>query len=235
MSTPYSKNLWRMGVYKHKNVIYLQVDSSRLEGDPSDTSFFDRIGRGFETVSTITPEGGSSQSVDSIPTEYCVVEKLHLNGIRLILGAEIDCVQDGFPVHEKSKHYVELKTSKVLLSDYQALNFRKYKLLKYWIQSFLAGVRTIVVGFHRDGILEHIHEFNTLAIPRECKNEWNANICLNFTSSVLSFLQKEVQENVYYTLSYDPIESKNAGLANHLRLLVNSDSSPKWFRDSSKQ
>lgn len=67
--------------------------------------------------------------------------------------------------HTPPAHYVELKTNKMILSERDKWTFERYlapcrkcqsrianpctrhKLLKFWAQSFLAGVPYIVVGF----------------------------------------------------------------------------------------
>ena len=43
----------------------------------------------------------------------------------------------------------------------------RYKLLKFWVQSFLANVPTIVVGFRDDnGFLRSVQTLETLTVPR---------------------------------------------------------------------
>jgi hypothetical protein len=52
----------------------------------------------------------------------------------------------------------ELKTNKMLTTERDRTSFERYKLLKFWSQSFLAGVPRVVVGFRDDesiGTLRH--------------------------------------------------------------------------------
>jgi hypothetical protein len=65
-----------------------------------------------------------------------------------------------------SRQYVELKTS-ALLTERRQHSFERYKLLKFWAQSFLLNVPTIVVGFRTDdGQVKKLQAFKTLEIPK---------------------------------------------------------------------
>jgi RAT1-interacting protein len=75
--------------------------------------------------------------------EFCSVVRTKLGAHRVMMGAEMDCCD----VSDKGKRfYVELKTTREL-DDRTVDRFEREKLLKFWIQSFVAGVPYIVVGF----------------------------------------------------------------------------------------
>jgi hypothetical protein len=64
------------------------------------------------------------------------------------------------------------------------------KLLKFWAQSFLLGVPTIIVGFRdQDGIVRRLEELDTASIPGKVKKlgrgSWDGNICINFAAQFL--------------------------------------------------
>lgn len=64
------------------------------------------------------------------------------------------------------------------------------KLLKFWAQSFLLGVPTIIVGFRdQQGIVHRVEELDTASIPAKVKkvgkNSWDGNICINFAAEFL--------------------------------------------------
>ncbi|KAG0040235.1 Dom-3 Z [Podila clonocystis] len=69
-------------------------------------------------------------------------------------------------------------------------------LLKFWAQSFLPGIPTIIVGFRDDdGNVVHVQTFKTMEIPRLVRGKegaWDTTICINFLDSVLSFLKRLV-------------------------------------------
>ena len=73
-----------------------------------------------------------------------------------------------------SRQYVELKTS-ALLTQRRQHSFERYKLPKFWAQSFLLNVPTVVVGFRtEDGEVQKLQSFKTLEIPKlvRGKNLW---------------------------------------------------------------
>jgi len=86
-------------------------------------------------------------------------------------------------------------------------NFEKFKLLRYWIQSYLVGVPTIIVGFRdNDGILKSIQRYDTLRLPSLAHNKWDPTACINFTNEILKLLAKEITEDEKpYLLLFDPL------------------------------
>lgn len=40
-----------------------------------------------------------------------------------------------------------MKTSKMIMTERDRFSFERYKLIKFWSQSYLAGVPRVVVGF----------------------------------------------------------------------------------------
>ena len=90
---------------------------------------------------------------------------------------------------ENPIHWVELKTSAEIRNDRDMLKYER-KLLKFWAQSFLLGVPTIIVGFRdRNGIVHHLEELDTASIPGKVKNigmgTWDGNVCINFAAAFL--------------------------------------------------
>lgn len=86
-------------------------------------------------------------------------------------------------------HWVELKTSAEIRNDRDMLKYER-KLLKFWAQSFLLGVPTIIVGFRDQyGIVHRLEELDTASIPGRVKKigrgSWDGNICINFASAFL--------------------------------------------------
>ena len=82
---------------------------------------------------------------------------------------------------------MELKTSKRPLSAHDIEKYERYKLLKFWLQSFLAGVPTIVIGFRDDaGNVVDLKALETMAIPRSVrpKGYWDPTACFNFGKTV---------------------------------------------------
>ncbi len=98
--------------------------------------------------------------------------------------------------------WVELKTSQDIQSDRDLDAFER-KLLKFWIQSFLLGVPTIVVGFrNRHGRLVRLEEIATEGIPGTVRQRavqqgrpqppWDGDTCINFAAAFLSWLRATI-------------------------------------------
>jgi RAT1-interacting protein len=146
--------------------------------------------------------------VDSNP-EYCVLVTTGVGKTRVLLGAEVDAVQDYKPATRADyktdrplNHYVELKTTRVVDSVRSARAFER-KLLRTWAQSFLIGVPRVVYAF-RDGtgIIRSLQEFRTAEIPKLVHSStvsggsnapaWNGNECVAFYAAVLEWIKATV-------------------------------------------
>ncbi|KAL6946244.1 hypothetical protein ACO0RG_000390 [Hanseniaspora osmophila] len=150
--------------------------------------------------------------------QYNILVKTGIGNCKMILGAEVDAVFDFKEesqkigeVPENLKHYLELKTSKMITNAHQAKTFEN-KLFNAWLQCFLVGVPRITYGFRDDDFnLVAVEEFLTNEIPVNLKN-MNSLVSNHFGDSikwygaVVEWLLKNVeykegQEN-YYRLFY---------------------------------
>ncbi|XP_031501581.1 NAD-capped RNA hydrolase DXO1 [Nymphaea colorata] len=194
---------WEMGVHKRKGVVYLDVH--KLPERPQ--SEIDRRrcywGYSFESIATQDPKGADfdePQPVDA-NVEFCSIIKTKLGAHRIIMGAEMDCCD----VSESGKkYYIELKTNREL-DFHTEERFERQKLLKFWIQSFLAGVPFIVIGFRDDaGHLLRVERLSTKDITQrvKMKNYWQGGVCLAFADEVLCWLYGTVKENEDYILQF---------------------------------
>ncbi|KAK1306831.1 hypothetical protein QJS10_CPA10g01036 [Acorus calamus] len=193
---------WEMGVHKRNGVIYLDVH--KLPERPQ--SELDRRrcywGYSFESVATESSgfDGDGLRHINA-NVEYCSVIKTKLGAHRIIMGAEMDCCDT---MDDGKRFYVELKTSREL--DHRTEErFEREKLLKFWIQSFLAGVPFIVIGFRDDhGRLVRTERLRTKDITHrvKMKNYWQGGVCLAFADEVLCWLYGTVKENEDYILQF---------------------------------
>lgn len=158
----------------------------------------------FETLATEDgrADGEGIHHVDT-NVEFCSVLKTKLGAHRVLMGAEMDCCDS---TDDGRRFYVELKTSREL--DYHTEErFEREKLLKIWIQSFLAGVPYIVIGFRNDaGRLVRTERLRTKDITQrvKMKNYWQGGVCLAFADEVLCWLYGTVKENEDYILQFAP-------------------------------
>jgi RAT1-interacting protein len=153
LGTAYNRDdVWEMGIHKRRGTIYLDVHKTP-EAPHLDVERQKRMcywGYSYERFATesaspplVNGTARKQKSTVDANVEYCAVVRTKLGPHRIIMGAEMDCYDTG---SDGRKHFVELKTSKVL--DARTVDrFERDKLLKFWIQSFLAGVQRIVVGY----------------------------------------------------------------------------------------
>lgn len=109
----------------------------------------------------------------------------------------------------------------------------RFKLLKWWAQSFLVGIPTIICGYRNDSgrvskLKTHqVHELpamskvTTLAVQHQyflkyyyiyhmllCifQEHWSANVCMNFCNEFLEFVRRSILKsdpNIHYAFTYN--------------------------------
>lgn len=193
LQTPYNeKNDWTMNVDKRQDCLYLDVqltDDAKVSR-PVRNSYQSKCcyaGRRFETISTV--------QASSVGAEYCGVFQCKLGDLKLILAAEIDCqIED---------EYVELKTFRVLSNSKDQYVFERFKLLAFWIQSYLVGIPTIICGF-RDAAFTLVkrQKFQTKDLPGYGKKYWTPRVCLNFAHQLLTWIIAHTENDISYHLTY---------------------------------
>lgn len=143
---------------------------------------------------------------------FITVIRARLNKHSLVFGAEVDCRTKDHG--EAPANYIELKTSLKPHNHHHHYTFKRYKLIKWWAQSYLAGVPKIICGYRdHNGQVKEFQTFNTLAIPRLVRDEenlWDSSICLNFLDRFLDWVKTVVVKSgpgVMYTFSWrEPFE-----------------------------
>jgi len=170
---------------------------------------------GYKFEQYMTSDTPSSAPNLSAPVnekeEYCIILKGRLNSHTFLYGAEVDgkdpdCLKNHTP--ESTKSYIELKTSRIITSDRQNRNFCRFKLLKWWLQSFLIGIPKIICGFRNDhGIVKNLTLFPVNDIPKMAQNMWSPASCLNFGSHFLDYVKSCVKKDnpcVVYKFYWKP-------------------------------
>jgi RAT1-interacting protein len=133
-----------------------------------------------EPPSQASQEDMAARSTNTVNNnvQFCSIWKTSVGNHKLIMGGEIDCLVSD-KESTSSRDYCELKTNRVLTTERQKESFEKFKLLRVWGQSFLAGVRTIIFGYRDDaGNLISTEEMKTLEIPRRVRSKgyWDPNV-----------------------------------------------------------
>ena len=107
----------------------------------------------------------------------------------------------------KPEKFLELKTSRIIETEKQNRNFRRFKLLKWWSQSFLVGTRHIQCGWRDDqGLVTDLQTFTVRDIPKTAV-DWRPNCCANFLSSFLALLVSRITRddlNTVHRVSWNP-------------------------------
>lgn len=196
---------WEMGVHKRNGVVYLDVH--KLPERPQSELERRRCywGYCFESLATEDPTRADGEGVHHVDAnvEYCSVIKTKLGAHRVLMGAEMDCCDS---TDDGRRFYVELKTSREL-EYHTEERYEREKLLKFWIQSFVAGVPYVVIGFRDDsGRLVRTERLRTKDITErvKMKNYWQGGVCLAFADEVLCWLYGTVKDNEDYILQFAP-------------------------------
>lgn len=167
----------------------------------------------FETLSLIpTPPPNTTpaqvRAYQSAQTsnhaQHCSIVHTSFGPHTLLLGGEVDGLLGPKPSpaeqHDKPIPWVELKTAEQLPPPHRqqhrdVLRFER-KLLKFWAQSFLLGVPTIIVGFRtKAGVLTGTQTFSTTELPgmvRRGTGCWDGNVCINFAAGFLGWLKEVI-------------------------------------------
>ncbi|POM63591.1 Rai-1 like protein [Phytophthora palmivora] len=214
MGTPYnSKNEWTFDVEKRDGCVYLDVrrtqqdiDSNRNPHENQRRGAF--AGRRFEIYAThpksSDPHGNEQRKVNE-DEEFCSISAMTLGDKRLIVAAEIDCYDDkGIQVDGK-REYVELKTFRLLQCEKDQFVFERFKLLAFWIQSFLVGTPKIVCAFRNDDFqVRKLQSFHVTEIPNCCRKHWSPVVCLNFTKALLDWIYEHAEDGRVHRVTYLP-------------------------------
>lgn len=221
MGTPWGRNAWQVRVQRVGATLFFDIvhENRAAESDPAQAKF---TYWGYKFEQLCTQSTGTTQNTTEVnpANQFCALYRLKFDGpFRCLVAAEIDCFDskpaasrekdsDGAPsakqrLVEKQFH-VELKTSKLIETEKDDFTFRRYKLLSYWIQSYLVATPAIVVGFRdSSGIVHQLETYDVHQLPGLAKDFWKPSIALNFTSQVLRETKRVcVKENVVYSILF---------------------------------
>ncbi|VDN06446.1 unnamed protein product [Thelazia callipaeda] len=207
-ATPYeTQDDWQLCFVRFKSVIFVcEFSTDRKVRRIQSASHRERLmtfwGHKFEQYVThqfLTDKPKTDEPVSNLE-EFRIVVKTRIKKrerFRLLYSAETDCTNaDG--------NYVELKTS----FDNFGGTFREHKSRKWWIQSFLAGIKNIVTGFRdRNGFVTHVGLVNVSDLPYNAP--WSSNVILNFFYAALDRMKELLSTSpdlTYYLLIFDPSE-----------------------------
>ncbi|XP_014327938.1 decapping and exoribonuclease protein [Xiphophorus maculatus] len=219
LTTPYeTREGWLLAVTRFNGTLYIsEVETEAAcrerENRPERNKEMMYWGYKFEqymcadsTNSTPDPSG-----VVNTNEAFCTVVQTRLTDHKLLFSGEVDCRDRDPGAPPPPACYMELKTSAEICTPKQRSNFHRFKLLKWWAQSFLPGVPRVVAGFRdHDGTVVSVETFQISKISQVIKNEyncWKPTVCMNFCCDFLSFVKREATEDnpsVVYLFSWEP-------------------------------
>ncbi|KAF9345775.1 hypothetical protein BGX34_004463 [Mortierella sp. NVP85] len=196
----------------------------------------------IEEVDLNDPElTGRLDGIVDTNLQYCTVARTKLGRNSIIMGAEVDCISEPKrpPPHNPLTNYIELKTSRVISNPRERNSFERHKLLKFWAQSFLPGIPTIIVGFRDDdGNVVTVETFKTMEIPRLVRGKegaWDTTICINFLDGVFNFLRKIIvvdDPETTYTIRWDaPFKAIEVEFDGKRNKFLTEQFLSRWNRD----
>nr|ADD24238.1 Dom3Z [Lepeophtheirus salmonis] len=212
MKTPYERREpWCYSVVKYRDTIYLKAEETEYARNQKDrvSPFIQKTmewGYKFEHILSQTSDSNMDNVINT-NEEYDSVYRTELEGMAIIYGAEMDAIFKSQKPEVNVEDFVEFKTSKEFQNDRNYQNFVKYKVLKWWCQSFLVGITTIVCGFRDDdGFVRRIEDFSVRDIPKLEGVTWKPNVCMGFLKNLLKTLKNDIilTPNIVYNVSFDP-------------------------------
>ncbi|KAG0148887.1 hypothetical protein CROQUDRAFT_654241 [Cronartium quercuum f. sp. fusiforme G11] len=217
---------WEMNAMMVDGTIYIEenVSPATIAAHVAESSNLipSYYGHSYESLMTSPP--GRFNAVDT-NVQWCSVVKANLNNIKLILGGEVDCVRpeaiqkvETFPLRKfevQPEDFIEIKTSGLITTERERWTFQRYKMLKFWLQSFLLGTPVINVGFRdKTGMVCKSESLSTHEIPALVKHEadatarWSASLCLDSGAKILKFIKDQLQPSRHHRLASFEAEFK---------------------------
>ncbi|CAH4030758.1 unnamed protein product [Pieris brassicae] len=200
-NTPYETEPWIIVALLFKGNIYLCARDTYIKKlKKKHMSDKDKLftSWGFKFEQYILSDKPNVKPNPNVPNnemeEFSCVFKTTLNSHKIIYAAEMDGIRcdkkevpeaphtdDDVLNYLQDKEFIELKTNRHLEFPHQQKSYRQYRTKKWWCQSFLVGIDTILCGFRNDnGIVEKLQTINVKDLPKMSKQFWDPNVCFNF-------------------------------------------------------
>ncbi|XP_068628903.1 decapping and exoribonuclease protein-like [Battus philenor] len=213
--TPYErKEGWKIVAVLFKGNIYLcarDTDEKKKKKLAMTEKEIQFTSWGYKFEQSVLSESPYEDPNPDLPVdenkEFSLVFKTNLNNHSIVYGAEMDGIRidknldqtqpdenvgfENIIEYLLSKEFIEVKTNRHIEFPNQERNFRLFKTKKWWCQSFLAGVNTILCGFRNDdGIVEELKVFNVNDLPKISRKYWDPSVCFNFLETFLTYVKR---------------------------------------------
>ncbi|XP_072168245.1 decapping and exoribonuclease protein-like [Diadema setosum] len=220
LCTPYeNREGWAMAVTLFRGTYYIsevETEENRRRRKEMSEKENEMSYWGYKFEQYVTSDDGKTASVDtSKPVNsneaFCSVIQTRLGSHSLIYSGEVDC-RINRPGAKSPANYVELKTSRIWYTHNNERNFYRFKLIKWWAQSFLVGIPEVICGFRDDdGVVHRLESFRTFDMPDSARGAWDGAVCFNFADQLLSYVKEIVtidNPRVAYMLERAPGSSE---------------------------
>lgn len=219
LTTPYeTQEGWLLAVSKFGGTLYVsevETEAARVNRENRTERHEEMMYWGYKFEQYICADDANGVpdrgGVVNTNEAFCTVVQTRLAEHKLLFSGEVDCRDKDPRAPPAPACYVELKTSAEICTPKQRSNFHRYKLLKWWAQSFLPGVPRVVAGFRdHDGVVVSVETFHISKISQLIKNKyncWKPTVCMNFCSDFLSFVKSVVKEDnprLVYLFAWEP-------------------------------
>ncbi|XP_062874868.1 decapping and exoribonuclease protein [Trichomycterus rosablanca] len=219
LTTPYeTQEGWLLAVSKFGGTLYIsevETEAARVSRENRTERHEEMMYWGYKFEQYICADDVNGvparEGVVNTNEAFCTVVQTRLADHKLLFAGEVDCRDKDPRAPPAPACYIELKTSAEICTPKQRSNFHRYKLLKWWAQSFLPGVPRVVAGFRdHDGIVVSVETIPISKISQLIKNEhncWKPTVCMNFCSDFLSFVKSVVKEDdprLVYLFEWEP-------------------------------
>lgn len=207
LTTPYeTREGWLLAVSRFKGTVYIsEVETEAARRDRENRAERNQEmmywGYKFEQYACADDIHSSPDPKGVVNTNeaFCTVVRTRLADHKLLFSGEVDCRDKDPEAPDPPACYIELKTSAEICTPKQRSNFHRFKLLKWWAQSFLPGVPRVVAGFRdHDGVVVKLETFPISKISQLIKSEynsWKPTVCMNFCSDFLTFVKQVAAED----------------------------------------
>ncbi|NP_001088937.1 decapping and exoribonuclease protein [Xenopus laevis] len=219
LCTPYeTQEGWLLAVTLFKGTFYISEQETEAAQKKRKERSLEQerlmySGYKFESyICADSPDRQPSQSAVVNTNEgFCSVLLARLTSHSLLISGEVDCTDPSAKKSIPPTCYIELKSSAQIRNPHQQRSFNRYKLLKWWCQSFLLGIPIIVAGFRSpEGRIVSLETFKTSDIPhlvRGERNSWDPAVCMNFCNKFLSHIKSVVTRDdprLVYLFAWEP-------------------------------
>ncbi|XP_019957361.2 decapping and exoribonuclease protein [Paralichthys olivaceus] len=219
LTTPYeTREGWLLAVTMFKGTVYIsevETEAARRDRENRTERHEEMMYWGYKfeqyTCADKLHSLPDPSGVVNTNEAFCTVVQTRLADHRLLFSGEVDCRDKDPNAPAPPACYVELKTSAEICTPKQRSNFHRFKLLKWWAQSFLPGVPRVIAGLRdHEGVVVSVETFHISKISHLIKNEyncWKPTVCMNFCCDFLSFVKHVATEDnpsVVYLFSWEP-------------------------------